>query len=247
MKRVHVAFANDKFLKSLNTLEETSRSVGGIAEFIRYRPEDLKVNNFWEENKRILSEPLGAGYWIWKPFIILETMKKLSDGDIVLYTDAGMRVIDKLDPLFEITETSRDNRMLFASPQMYGTHLHSEYTKRDCFILMGQDEPKYWDARMLNAAFHVWMKTPRNIDFLSEWQMYLKDSRIVTYEPNTCGQPDLPNFNDHRHDQAVLSLLSLKHGRELYRDPTQLAIDEREKFPNSPYNQLFDHHGRGDV
>ena len=241
MKKVHVAFANDKFLKSLNILGESSCKVGKVDEFVKYSPKDLHIDNFWQENQRILSQPLGYGYWIWKPFIILETMKRLNEGDIVLYTDAGMRVLDSLDPLFEITETSRDNRMLFALTMIWGTHKHSEYTKRDCFILMGLDEPKYWNERMLNAAFSVWMKTQRNIDFLTEWQKYLKDSRIVTYEANTCGQSNLPDYIDHRHDQAVLSLLSLKYGRELYREPTQFSINE--KFNNSPYGQLFDHHG----
>jgi hypothetical protein len=241
MKRVHCAFANDKFLKSLNILEVTSIAIGGVDKFIRYRPEDLKRDNFYQENQRILSEPLGAGYWIWKPFIILQTMKLLDYGDIVLYTDAGMKVIKSLDPLFEITKASKDNRMLFALTMNYGTHRHSEYTKRDCFVLMGQDEEKYWESRMLNAAFSLWMKTQKNIDFLTEWGEYMKDSRIVTYEPNTCGLPNLPDYIDHRHDQAVLSLLSLKHGRELYREPTQFTLNET--YSNSPYGQLFDHHG----
>jgi len=241
MRKIHCAFANDRFIKSLNILEESSLNIGKVDQFVRYNSFDLQADRFWQENQRILSEPLGAGYWIWKPFIILQTMKKCDDGDIVLYTDAGIKVIDNLDPLFEIIKRSKDNRMLFALTMIYGSHLHSEYTKRDCFILMGQDEPKYWNERMLNAAFSVWMKTPKNIQFLSEWQYYLKDSRVVTYEPNTCGQPNLPDYIDHRHDQAVLSLLSLKYGRELYREPTQFTLNET--YPNSPYGQLFDHHG----
>lgn len=243
MKRIHVAFANDKFLKSLDILEQTSLNIGKVDKFIRYRPEDLQRDDFWSENQCILSEPLGAGYWIWKPFIILQAMKLIEDGDIVLYTDAGMRVIDCLNPLFEITKTSKDNRMLFEISWFWGKHLHSEYTKRDCFVLMGCDEPKYYKERMLNAAFSVWMKTKKNISFLTEWLTYMKDSRIVTYEPNTCGLPNLPDYIDHRHDQAVLSLLNLKHGRELYREPTQYSNSEMHLFTNSPYNQLFDHHG----
>jgi hypothetical protein len=241
MKKIHCAFADDKFLKSLNILEESSILIGKVDRFVRYKPFDLQANRFWQDNQRILSEPLGAGYWIWKPFIILETMKLCKEGDIVLYTDAGVRVIDNLDPLFEITKTSKDNRMLFALTMNYGTHRHSEYTKRDCFVLMGQDDPKYHNERMLNAAFSVWMKTPKNILFLSEWQYYLKDSRVVTYEANTCGLPNLPDYIDHRHDQSVLSLLSLKYGRELYREPTQFTLNET--YQNSPYGQLFDHHG----
>jgi hypothetical protein len=253
MKKVHVAFANERFYKSLDILERTSNDIGKVDEFVSYRPSDLHANNFWEENQSVLSHllvsetsPIGAGYWIWKPFIILETMKKLDDGDIVLYTDAGMKVLDNLNPLFDITKTSKDNRMLFEPSMKYGSHLHSTWTKRDCFVLMDLDGAVYWNARMLHAAFSVWMKTSKNIEFLSEWQRYLTDTRIVTDEPNTCGKPNFPDFKQHRWDQAVLSLLSLKYGRELYREPTQFSNNEKRKFPNSPYSQLFDHHG-GDI
>jgi hypothetical protein len=41
---------------------------------------------------------------------------------------------------------------------------------------------------------------------------------------------------------TILSLMSVKYGRELYRDLSQLAIGERAYFDNSPYGQLFNHH-----
>jgi len=242
MKRVHCAYANEVFYRSLDILEETSIRIGGVDEFYAYRPEGLHVNNFWENNQRILSQPLGAGLWAWKPFVILETLKKVNDGDIVLYTDAGMSVLQNLDILFDITNTNKDNGMLFEPSMIYGPHLHSVYTKRDCFVVMGLDEPQYWGARMLHAAFSVWMKTSANIDFLTEWLMYVTDERAITDMPNVCGKSNHPDYMEHRYDQAILSLLRLKYGRELYREPTQFSNNETAKFPNSPYGQLFNHH-----
>ena len=31
----------------------------------------------------------GAGFWVWKPFIILKELEHLEEGDYLLYTDAG--------------------------------------------------------------------------------------------------------------------------------------------------------------
>ena len=31
----------------------------------------------------------GAGYWCWKPFIMLRELESLQEGDYLLYTDAG--------------------------------------------------------------------------------------------------------------------------------------------------------------
>ena len=168
MKKIFCTYGDKKFYEKLLVTEETALSVGKVDKFYTYREPDLQVDNFYKNNKDILSAHFG-GLWAWKPFIILQTMDKVDDGDIVLYTSTGMKVLGNLDILFEITEHSKDNRMLFEPSMIYGTHRHSEYTKRDCFVVMGLDEPKYWDSRMLHAAYCVFMKTQKNIDFLNEW------------------------------------------------------------------------------
>lgn len=249
MQKLITSYATQGYYQNLVLLEKTAIEIGGIDKFVEYTFDELKETKFFIDNRHIMLRSLNgdindkirsAQYWIWKPYIILETMKRMNDGDIILYIDAGMKIIDDLDPLYKITETSKDNRMLFSDSQKYGTHLHSEYTKRDCFVLMGMDDPIYWNARMLNAALSVWMKTSKNILFLTEWQNYMTDSRVVTDDPNVCGFPNLPDFIEHRFDQAVLSLLRLKYDNELYRDPSQYSINEN--FINSPYGQLVQQH-----
>lgn len=42
---------------------------------------------------------------------------------------------------------------------------------------------------------------------MDAWLEYCTDDRILTNKPNECGQPNLPEFRAHRHDQAVLSVL----------------------------------------
>ena len=243
MKKIYCVYGSESFYEKILVTEETAISVGKVDRFYAYRPPDLRVDNFYENNKDILSHPMGGGFWAWKPFIILQTMDKIEEGDIVLYTSTGMKVLENLDPLFEITEHSMDNRMFFDPSTIYGTHRHSQYTKRDCFIVMGLDEPKYWEPRMLHSAYSLFMKTPKNIDFLQEWLRYTTDKRAIWDTippmPNTCGVPNLPDFMEHRFDQSILSLLSVKYGRELYREPSQFGNCDKDKFPNSPYGQLF--------
>lgn len=239
MKKVHISYGNEQYYKSLDVLKQTSLEVGKVDEVICYKESDLKLTEFWRKNSFILNQPRGAGYWIWKPYIILQTLEQLNEGDVVLYTDGGMSVIDNLNPLFNITlESSKYGRMLFQIP---GGHINKTFTKRDCFILMGCDEKKYYDGNLTNGAISLWKKTPENIEYLKEYLRYLRDPRIVTDAPNMMG-PNLIEFKDHRHDQSVLSLMSIKYNLELYRDPTQWGEEDRPKFPNSPYPQLFNHH-----
>jgi hypothetical protein len=240
------SYGTECYYESLDILGESSIGIGGADEFVKYTYDDLKDSAFFIENKSIIERPMvskqvSAHYWIWKPYIILETMKRCADGDIVLYLDAGMKVISSLDPLFKITNENKC--MIFSvSKTPEALHYHSMYTKRDCFILMGLDEPVYWNTRCVNAAISIWMKNEKNIALLTEWQNYVTDSRIVTDDENTCGLSNLPDFKYHLYDQSVLSLLCTKYSKEVYRDPSQYSINEKQDFPNSPYNQLVVQH-----
>lgn len=237
MKKVLITFGDSKYYGSMDLLEETALSIGKVESVIKYTQDWLRTTEFWNKNQFILSRPRGAGYWIWKPFIILHTMESLNEGDVVMYSDAGVEVIEDLSPLFKIAENR--NKVIFQIP---GGHLNRTWTKRDTFILLKCDEPKYWDDSMLTATFSLWKKTDKNIEFLKEYLKYLRDPRIVTDDPNMCGQPNFLEFRDHRHDQSVLSLLTRRENFERFRDPSQWGNEDIDLFNNSPYNQLLNHH-----
>lgn len=242
MKKVLVSFANEKYYRSLDILEKTSLEIGKVDKMIKYTQESLKNSEFWKKNQYILSKPRGCGYWIWKPYIILDALNNLSEGDIVMYSDAGVSVIDDLSPLFEIASSnSSHGMMLFAN----GEHKNYTWTKKDCFALMGCDSEEYWNGQHLTATTSVWVNNKENIEFLKEYQRYLRDPRIVTDDPNMFGA-NRPQFKDHRHDQSVLSIMAIKHKTELYRDPSQFGLSFINEFQNSPYKQLTNHH-RGNI
>lgn len=246
MKKVLISFGNKEYYKSLDLLEKTALEIGKVDQFIRYTQEWLKSEPFWNKNSFILSRPRGAGYWLWKPYLILKTFEDLSEGDTVLYSDAGLKVIDDLSPLFKIMERKPNGGMIFFKLPAVGVDAHKAktWTKRDCFILTECDEEKYWHADMGNGAISLWEKNAETITFLQEWQRFLKDPRIVTDAPNMCGQPNFIDFKDHRHDQSVLTILTTKYRFELFRDPTQYGNKEIDKFTygETYYPQLFHHH-----
>ena len=243
MKKVHISFGNERYYPSLDLLEKTSLELGKVDKFIRYTDDWIRTTDFYTKNRYIFDNHKTAN-WIWKSYIILETFNTLEYNDIVLYSDAGLNVLEDLSPLFDLTYNNKNGgKLLFKIP---GPHINKTWTKRDCFILTGCDEEKYWKGILTNGAVSLWQKTDENIEYLKVFQKYTRDPRIITDEPNMCGQPNLLGFNAHRHDQSVLSLLTIKNNLELYRDPTQWGNDEIEMFSNSPYKQLFNHH-RGQI
>jgi hypothetical protein len=235
----------------------------GIDEIRSYDFEEIRGSSFYQENRAILECPTGMGFWLWKPYIILEALQRLPDDTIVIYCDSGIEIISPLDPLLDICRGEHPI-VLFGN----GDHRNSRWTKRDCFILMGCDTEYYWNAPHCDAAFGIFRKCPATLEFVRDWLEYCRDPRILTDEANTCGKRDLPDFTEHRRDQSVLSLMVQKHRLPLFRMPTQFG--NHYKLPayrienefnclnqflqtqvryyavipyyNSPYLQLLDHH-----
>lgn len=261
MKTVLTTLSNNLYLESRLRLNNSALKYG-FDEVASYDFNDLKGAVFFEENKKLLLNPRGLGYWIWKPYILLEEIKKMSDGDIIVYCDAGIEIIGSAAPLFEIC--TAQPILLFAN----GTLKNRIWTKRDAFILMEADNRKFWNGLQCDASFSVFKKCAQSLHFLEDWLHYCCDERVVTEMPNVCGKKNFFGYRQHRYDQSILSLLALKYNVPLHRMPSQygnhykmpefrvpgefncvnqtrqrqLKYYSKNLYYNSPYFQLLDHH-----
>ncbi|WP_199104594.1 hypothetical protein, partial [Aquitalea sp. ASV11] len=89
MAKIFLSFADKRMKKSLTRIKSQAEEMGIYDEIIITTEDDLDANfkeNFKEKLKYNIR---GFGYWCWKPQIILQTLNKMKDGDILQYTDAG--------------------------------------------------------------------------------------------------------------------------------------------------------------
>ena len=176
----------------------------------RHLPEEFQARH-----RHILEQRRGAGCWLWKPYVIRDCLEHADEGDLVVYMDSGFLVRRSLRALLDqarragllLVRTSRSNEM---------------HVKRDCFALTETDTPECHRASHLDAAFIALTNTAVNRDFVETWLGYCTDARILTDQPNECGRPNLPEYVEHRHDQAVLSVLAWRE-----RDRLPHAFCER--------------------
>lgn len=257
-----VNLSNDLYRNSRERLNDSAVKFG-ITQIFSHDFENIKNTEFYRKNKSLLDTPKGLGYWSWKPYIILEALKKVNDGDIVVYADCGLEIIDNLAPLLDIVNNKEDI-LLFSN----GNLLNARWTKRDCFILMECDNKDYWYSLQCDAAFSLFKKTGKSISFVEEWLRYALDTRIISSDKNVMGGKNIPGFREHRWDQSILSLLAKKTNIEFYRVPSQFGnhykcpafrvdnefncinqVDQRQVsfyskkyYQNSRYYQLLNHH-----
>lgn len=192
-------------------------SVGGFDQTIPYRRENIEPK-FIESNAYIFSQARGAGYWLWKPYLILKTLSALQEGDWLMYTDSGMHFVR--NPWAWIHEN-----MACIEPKGIATFgtcgKNKNFCKRDAFVLMEMDQPNCIEAEQRTASIFLCKKCDHSIDFVARWLQKCCDPRILTDLPNTQGLPNYPEFRDHRHDQSIMSLMCHQEDMCLLPDMTQ--------------------------
>jgi len=211
-----ISFSTLNFFTSQTKLEISTKKYG-VDRVIKLNHLWLKrQTDFYQNYIYKCKNEKGFGYWIWKPYIISRALQNASNMDYIVYSDAGINIVENINPLISLCE----NNMGLALFQIHG-RFNREWTKRDCFYFMNCDNKNYHDASQVMGSFMIIKNNPFTNLFVSEWLSFCLDSKIVSDDVNVCGLPNLPGFIAHRHDQSVLSLLAEKYKINLFRDPSQ--------------------------
>ncbi len=205
MKTWFINYADDNFKDKQEALNDYAIKTGQFDNIVPYGPESIYSYFSWKY-KEILEQPRGGGYWLWKPYIILDVLNnKMKDGDLLLYLDSGDIFFGDMRNLM-INVLRHYDIML-----TIGHNKQKIYCKRDAFVLMGCDAEIYWENMQIEAGMIMLKKTDKTISIINEWIEFCCNPKILTDIPNTCGKDNFPEFIDHRHDQAVLNNLKVKY------------------------------------
>jgi hypothetical protein len=165
--------------------------------------------DFMRENQR------GFGYWIWKPLIVLETLRSSAREDIIFYADVGFTINPagrrRILEYAAIAEASSHKMLSFSN-----THTEYMWTKRDLAVRLGvEGDVIVMATTQLAAGMFVLQPTKSNIDLMEHW------TRIAT-EDNYHFSDDTPSiggndsrFIEHRHDASIGSLIRKIRGTEI--------------------------------
>lgn len=173
-------------------------------------------------HSKILSHKIGAGYWLWKPYIILKTMEEVPEGDIIFYMDSGVILRKPIDAVVNRLENS--DIILFQSIFPSKPNI-----KRDLLKMMDADNEDIRNDLDIQASYIMVRNNKHARDFIKKWLTWCENEKAITDLPS---EDEYPEFFMHRHDQSILTLLYHKHK------------DEINMMPNSVLNDYFLHHRR---
>lgn len=227
-------YAHNRFLKSQEKNTQTGYDIGNFDKVFQFRVNDID-NEFYQKNSQILNQHRGAGYWLWKYYFANKLLndENIPENSEIFYADSGSHFIDSIDKMIEVMYRDSVDIMTFRQ-----NHLSCFWTKRDMFLLMDADEPKYTHTGQRAGGWFLFKKNDFSRKFFKESLDYGRDPRILTDMYNQLGVPNYPEFRDHRHDESLITIMSKKYDLFPYRNPSQHGIDDDTFFTNNRYDDI---------
>jgi len=216
MKKVFLVFACSHYRNLINSAISLCNQIKELDifdEIIFYTAQDL-INDklFWDKHGEfIMNNRRGFGYWIWKPYLIMKTMEKLNDGDILLYLDAECKIVsEEKQYLLNYLDIVKKNKILYFYSHSVGFY-DIKLTKMDLIhkLNMQNDHTSLYSEQFGGGIQLIYVcKETRDLEksiynYASSDYHNIDDTHSII--------PNHPNYIDHRHDQSLFSLLVKKN------------------------------------
>lgn len=229
---VSFADGNEVFYQNQNALAQSALN-RGIDFIFNYRKSHID-EDFYTKYQAILGEKYGAGYWLWKPYIILKTMENTPEGSIIVYADSGAILTGSLVPILKHLE-NHDGILYRYNRDIYGT-IKGSIDRQVAQELAISAHLEFDKSKPLWAGFMVFRNSKQTKEFVKHWL-------------NLCCNPDFIKGygkSRHMHDQALLNAAYLKYPEgiiALAEDDFQPMLKWQHRHPSEvnfslmPYQQ----------
>jgi len=204
------------FFQNQNILGVSALNKG--VDYIHNYRRSLLDPAFVNQHQSVLNQKRGAGYWLWKPYIIAKTLALVPENAIIIYADSGCIFNNPITPLLNYL---KNHDMIFMQWDK-GFHLKNEQiAKRDLLIAMDCDTLECRKSMHIWAAFMVLRNTPRTRAFIAKWFENCCIEKNIT--DTLSEHKEYDDYDYHHHDEAILSL-------SYFKDPANIKIISGQEF-----------------
>lgn len=214
-----VTFADSRMKRPLRRIRRQALLMGFASDRILTLTENDLDPRFREKMKdRLVKGSRGYGYWCWRPQVVLQALEKMSDGEIMLYADAGCHLNPKgLPRLREYLKMADESGVVaFQGRSFLGTDkydpLHhynpvSMWTKGDVLDYFGvRGNEEITRSGQYSGGVFLVKKCAKTLEFYRRYRM-IAEEHFEFFDDSPSASANLPDFREHRHDQAVFTLL----------------------------------------
>lgn len=200
MKRIFITYGDAGFEKAKERIIFEAKNAGVFDEIKAYGPEHLSAEL---KASDVFKIPRGGGLWSWKPDVVLTTMNTSSDGDIIVYCDAGCS-------LYDSTEWQRYWKKLSSCDIIAQRLLQptERWSKKELISYFKANGNQWTKDFQYMATVLFFKNTSFSRSLVNEWrEIMIHHPECVTDVSTDQLHLQHPAFIDSRHDQSVYSAL----------------------------------------
>lgn len=224
----------------------------GASWFWHYDPRSPALADFYSDHQEILSNPRGAGFWLWKPAVIQDAMSRMKDGDTLIYADAGVEFINNVSHIID-----RMDQDIF----LFGNNWeHAHWCKANVIeviwpikgmVFSEARDRANWSrfGKQVQASVIFFRVCDYTRKFVKEWLDWCLWNRGELIDDSRSWFTNHPEFREHRHDQAILTTMAYREGIKLHWWPAiyndgQFTYEKLPEYSGDTYPAIFHHHRR---
>ena len=219
-----VTFADSRMRRPLRRIRRQALAMGFAPDrILAFTEKDLDAEFRAKMKPHLVKGSRGFGYWCWRPQVVLQALRKMADGEILLYADAGCHLNPKGLPRLRdyLSMADESDFVAFQGRSFLGTenfdplhHFNSVgmWTKGDVLDFFGvRGNRAIIDSGQYSGGVFLVKKSPRSEGFYRRY-FALVEEHFELLDDSPSKSPNLPEFREHRHDQAVFTLLCKEYG-----------------------------------
>lgn len=209
---ISYADGHEVFYKNQHMLTYSAQNKG-FDFFLNYR-KSLLDPVFVKENQDILKISTGGGLWLWKPQIILQTMRHSPKNALIVYTDVGYIYGKPIDGLFD----------LMKEKDVLLHNLDNHESKEKLTQWLPKKIAEEWGIinnppPFIESGFIIVRNTEKAKIFMERWLEICanRDYAFLSYDTA------VDNIKGFTYDQSLLSLVA-------HRYPNDVQIVDKDKI-----------------
>jgi hypothetical protein len=220
MKKYLLTFCDSRLKRTLDRITNEAIQMNVFDKIFAY--DETKLDEFFlnQHGQFIKNNKRGYGYWLWKSYLIIKTLKnEMNENDILVYVDGGCTF-----NINEISKKRMNDYFEIVSQSNYGIisfeldHKEKLFTKNDLFLELECEDKK--ESFQLNATAIIMRKCDHVFKIMEKvFEIATKNNYHFLDDSPSFSKND-NSFIDHRHDQSIMSLIRKKYGSEILKDET---------------------------
>lgn len=197
---ISYADSADIFFQNRNAMHQSAINKG--FDFIFNYRKELLDPEFVAEYADVFANQRGAGLWLWKPWIILHTLKQIPENAILVYGDSNTIFRRPIDDL--VAAAHKHEIILLQHPTL-SREQEAQLTTLENLDCNSEECRK---GANVVACFMVLRNTQYTRDFIARWLDNCKNRGLFIRDDR-----ESPMLVDHLNDQPILGIMAY-HSRD---------------------------------